>query len=104
VSGKVPKELKRKSGTPAEALGAVITELRLQKGWSTHYVTSRVRCDPSYMNAIEHGRQNPSLELVQAIADLHQIKLSRLIAMGERRYERSSQKKTAADKPAKKLK
>ncbi len=102
MAGKVPKELKRACNTPGEALGAVITELRLRKGWSFHQVSSQVRCDPSYMNGIEHGKQNPTLEVLQAIADLHGIKLSRLIAMGERRYERGSQKKTTFDKSAKK--
>lgn len=89
VAGKVPKTLKRKYDTPMQALGAVLTELRLEKRWSYHKVSSELDCDPSYMNGIEHGTHNPTFEMLQAIADLHKIKLSRLIARAERKYEGS---------------
>ncbi|HSM87288.1 MAG TPA: helix-turn-helix transcriptional regulator [Candidatus Limnocylindrales bacterium] len=85
----------RRCDTPEEALGAVITDLRLKKQWSYHHVSSLVRCDPSYMNDIEHGKQNPTFGVLRAIADVHGIKLSRLIAMGERRYERHARKKAS---------
>jgi transcriptional regulator with XRE-family HTH domain len=93
----------RSSDTPEEALGAVITELRLRKRWSYHHVSSLVRCDPAYMNNIEHGKQNPTFGILFAIAQVHGIKLSRLIAMGERRHERASKSRatvasTAASK------
>jgi transcriptional regulator with XRE-family HTH domain len=93
VSGKVPKRLKRDCGTQAEALGAVITELRLAKEWSYHYVSSKVNCDPGYMNGIEHGAQNPTLTILQAIADLHKLKLSQLIARAERKHQNCPKKK-----------
>jgi transcriptional regulator with XRE-family HTH domain len=96
VAGKVPKTLKRNSNTPEEALGAVITELRLARGWSYQHVAHIVGCSEAYMNNIEHGKQNPSFGLLQAIADFHSIKLSRLIAMGERRHERGSKNRAAA--------
>jgi transcriptional regulator with XRE-family HTH domain len=86
----------RRSDTPEEALGAVITELRLRKQWSYHHVSSLVRCDPAYMNNIEHGKQNPTFGILLAIAQVHGIKLSRLIAMGERRHERGSKNRAAA--------
>ena len=104
MAGKVPKKLKRRYDTPAEGLGAVVTELRLARNWSYHHVAHKVGCNPGYMNEMEHGKRNPTLKLLQAIADLHKIKLSRLIAMGERRHERSSQKKAAAAKSPKKPK
>jgi transcriptional regulator with XRE-family HTH domain len=93
VAGKVPKKLKRKCDNPKQALGAVITELRLQKQLSFHDVSSEVDCDPSYMNGIENGRQNPAFEILQAIADFHKIKLSRLIARAERKHENCPKKK-----------
>jgi transcriptional regulator with XRE-family HTH domain len=93
VAGKVPKTLKRDCDSPAKALGAVITELRLQKGWPYHYVSSKVDCDPSYMSGMEHGRQNPTFAVLKAVADLHKLKLSQLIARAERKYENCSKKK-----------
>jgi DNA-binding XRE family transcriptional regulator len=41
------------------------------------------------MNGIEHGIHNPTLRVIQAIADVHQIKLSRLFSLAERKFERS---------------
>jgi DNA-binding XRE family transcriptional regulator len=40
------------------------------------------------MSDIERGRKNPSMKIIQAIADVHNIKLSKLIAMAEKKYER----------------
>ena len=95
MAGRVPKNLKRRSETPAQALGAVITKLRLAKRWSYHKVSSELDCDPSYMNGIEHGTHNPTFAILQAIADVHKIKLSQLIARAERKYQRSRKKKAA---------
>jgi transcriptional regulator with XRE-family HTH domain len=93
VAGRVPKRLKRSYDTPMKALGAVITELRLQKGWSYHKVSGDVDCDPSYMNAIEHGTENPTFEILQAIADVHQTRLSLIMARAERLHANCSKKK-----------
>jgi transcriptional regulator with XRE-family HTH domain len=87
VAGKVPKKLNRDCDTPAEALGAVITELRLEKQLSYHHVSSELECDPSYMNGIEHGTHNPTFEILKAIADFHKVKLSLIIARAERKHE-----------------
>ena len=83
VSGK----LARKTDTTGEALGAVITELRVKQGWGYEYVAHKVGCSPSYMNGIEHGNQNPTLKVIQAIADVHHIKMSKLFAMAEKKHE-----------------
>ena len=42
------------------------------------------------MNEMEHGKRNPTLKVLQATADLHGLKLSRLIAMAERIHERGA--------------
>ena len=92
MPGRVPKRLKRSCDTPAKALGAVITELRLAKGWSYHKVAADVSCDASYMNAIEHGRHNPTFALLKAIADVHKTKLSLIFARAERLYENAKKR------------
>jgi hypothetical protein len=38
---------------------------------------------------LSEGDRNPSLKITQAIADTHGLKLSKLIAMAEKKYERS---------------
>jgi transcriptional regulator with XRE-family HTH domain len=80
--------LKRKTDTREQALGAVITELRVKRKLSYQDVSEKVGCNDSHMNAIEHGKQNPTLKLLQAIADFHKIKLSRLISLAESKYAR----------------
>ena len=92
MAGKVPKRLKRGCDTPAKALGAVITELRLAKGWSNLKVSADVGCTSSYMNAIEQGRQNPTFALLKAIADVHKTKLSLIVARAERLYEKAKKR------------
>ena len=84
VAGKVPKELKRKCDTPERALGAVITALRLRQGLSLGDVADKVGCNPGYMSEMEHGKRNPTLNVLQAIADVHKTKLSVIIARAER--------------------
>jgi len=80
--------LTRKSATTGAALGAVITELRVKKGWGYEDVAHRVGCSPSYMNGIEHGKHNPTLKLLQAIADVLGIEMSTLFLLAERKYAR----------------
>lgn len=86
--GRPVAQLKRKTDTREAALGAVITELRVKKGWGYEEVAHKVGCNPGYMSDIERGLKNPSLRIVQAIADVHDIKLSKLFALAEKKYER----------------
>jgi transcriptional regulator with XRE-family HTH domain len=80
--------LKRKVGTREQALGAVITELRVKRGITYQDVAEKVGCNDSHMNQIEHGKQNPTLKLLQAIADYHHMRLSRMLALAETKYAR----------------
>jgi ribosome-binding protein aMBF1 (putative translation factor) len=86
--GRPVAPLKRKTDTREAALGAVITELRVKKGLGYEVVAHKVGCNPSYMSDIERGKQNPTIKVVQAIADVHDIKLSKMFAMAEKKYER----------------
>lgn len=89
----ISSKLKRSSDTPEQALGAVMTELRVKRGWGYEHVAHKVGCSDPYMNDIEHGKRNPTFRMLQAIAHLHGLKLSQLLALGERKYERSRRKK-----------
>ena len=81
------RPLKRKAETRLQAFGAVITELRLKKGLTGQDVAHKVGCNESHMYEIEAGKQNPTYKVLQAIADLHGIKLSKLLGMAEKKYE-----------------
>lgn len=80
--------LARECDTPERALGAVITQLRVKRKWSYQHVAHKVGCDESYMNGMEHGKKNPSFRMLQAIAHLHGLELSKMLALGEGRYKR----------------
>jgi transcriptional regulator with XRE-family HTH domain len=82
------RPVKRKADTREQAIGAVITELRLKKGLTGQDVAEKVGVNESHMNEIENGKQNPTYRVLQAIADLHGIKLSKMFAMAEGKYER----------------
>ena len=87
--GRPVAPLKRKTDTREAAFGAVITELRVKRGLGYEEIAHKVGCNPGYMSDIERGKKNPSMKIIQAIADVHAIKLSKLFAMAERKYERS---------------
>jgi transcriptional regulator with XRE-family HTH domain len=93
VAGKVPNQLERACDTPERAFGAVITELRIKRGWGHQHVAHEVGCNPGYMNEVEHGNRNPSFKVLKAIADVHKIKLSQLFALSERKFESCHKKK-----------
>jgi transcriptional regulator with XRE-family HTH domain len=99
--GRPISPLQRKTGTPEEALGAVITELRIKRKLSYQEVAAVAGCSDSHMNKIERGTENPTLSTLRSIADFHKIKLSRLFALAERTYERShAGKRGAKAKPS----
>ena len=79
---------KRKSDTPEQALGAVITELRIKKGLSYQEVAAKVGCNDTYLHRVETGKTNPSFGLLKAIADFHKIRLSRVLWMAEEKYRK----------------
>ncbi len=79
---------KRKADTREQALGAVITELRVKKGLTGQDVAEKVGCNDAHMNEIENGKQNPTFRVLQAIADFHKIPLWRLIQAADRKYQR----------------
>jgi transcriptional regulator with XRE-family HTH domain len=91
--GRPIKPLKRRCDTPERALGAVITDLRVQRQWPYQYVAERVGCDDSYMLRIEHGTENPTFKVLKAIADVHKTRLSVIMARAERLHERCQKKK-----------
>ena len=70
-----------------------MTELRLKKGVSYQEVAHKAGTSDRYMHRIETGDANPSMAVLQAVADYHKIRLSRLIAMAEAKYARRKRPK-----------
>jgi putative transcriptional regulator len=88
VAGKVSIKLKykRKAETLRQAIGAVVTQLRLERGWSQKHIAIKTGYSESWANQLENGKVNPSLELVIAFADMFKLTLAQFFARAERKH------------------
>lgn len=85
---KVGVNKERKHSTPDEALGAVITALRVKKGWTHAEMAERVGYSDKHLNAVELGYKSPTHRLLVAIAQLFHLRSSQLLARAERLYRK----------------
>jgi transcriptional regulator with XRE-family HTH domain len=86
VGRRVGINTERKHSTPDEALGAVITSLRVQKNWSHAEMGERVGYSDKHLNAVELGYKSPTHRLLVATAQLFHLRPSQLLARAERLY------------------
>jgi transcriptional regulator with XRE-family HTH domain len=86
VARPIKTTLEREERTPAQALGAVVTELRTKKKMSQQKFADKLGCSLSYINALERGKQNPSFKFIIAMAEAFDLKPSQLLARAERKY------------------
>ncbi len=90
MSGKVSKKLryKRRAETLAQAIGAVVTQLRTERDWSQAELSDRSGYGRPWISQLEGGKVNPRLELLIAFADTFKLKLSQLFARAERKHSK----------------
>lgn len=88
MAGKVNKKLryKRKAETLKQAIGAVVTQLRTEKDWSQGRLAARSGYSLGWINKLENGKINASMELIIACADTFKLKLSQFFARAERKH------------------
>lgn len=100
VAGKVSKKLKykRKAETLKQAIGAVVTQLRVERDWSQAELSVRSGYGRPWISQLENGKVNPRLELIIAFADTFKLTLSQFFARAERKHLK---RKVAAPSPAK---
>lgn len=103
VAGKVSKKLiyKRKAETLAQAIGAIVTQLRTERDWSQAELSEISGYGRPWISQVESGKVNPRLELLIAFADTFKLKLSQLLARAERKHSKG--KKPQAVKPKKRV-
>ncbi len=103
ISGK----LKRQTETLGQALGAVVTALRTQKKWSQEKLALKSGYSLQWINRLEQGKANPTMELVIVMSDVFGLRPSQLLARAERKYQKRRAKPAAGEssaKPGKKTK
>lgn len=64
-------------------IGELMKKIRLIYGFTAVYVSQMLNISASYLSEIEHNKRTPSIELLQAFADLCDLKLSMLILIAE---------------------
>jgi len=88
VARPISSKLKRESKTYRQALGAVVTRLRTARKWSQQELADKTGYSTVYVNGLELGNRNPSLEMIQAVAQVFGLRPSQLLARAERRQSK----------------
>jgi transcriptional regulator with XRE-family HTH domain len=94
VARPITDNLERHYGTPEEALGYVITQLRVKRDWSQEYVAEKSGYSQRYFLRVERGSQNPTYRFMLAVAPLFGLTPSQLLARAERKHKQSLKKKS----------
>jgi transcriptional regulator with XRE-family HTH domain len=88
----VPKQIgadkHRESRTLAQAFGAELTRLRLDKGWSQQKLADALGYTERYIGQLERGVKSPTLRTVADLAEVFSTKPSIMLKAAERRQEK----------------
>lgn len=63
----------------ADCLGANIRRLRSEKGWSQEQLADNCGIHRTYVSGLERGRRNPTLSILQTVADAFEVSPSTLL-------------------------
>lgn len=86
----------------AQALGAAITALRTGREWSQDKIALKSGYSVQWINRLERGRANITMELLIVMSDIFGLRPSQLLARAERKHRKSAT--DAASNSAKKSK
>jgi transcriptional regulator with XRE-family HTH domain len=96
VARPITDNLERHYDTPEQALGYVITQLRVRKNWPQEYVAEKSGYSQRYFLRVERGTQNPTYRFMLAVAPLFDLTPSQLLARAERKHKEGLKKRTSA--------
>jgi transcriptional regulator with XRE-family HTH domain len=92
----VPKQIgadkHRESRTLAQAFGAELTRLRLDRGWSQQKLADALGYTERYIGQLERGVKSPTLRTVADIAEAFSTKPSMILRAAERRQRNSGKR------------
>jgi transcriptional regulator with XRE-family HTH domain len=91
VARPINDKLKRQTRTLAEALGFVITSLRVKRAWSQTELARRSGFEISSISRVERGKANPTMALVIVMADTFGLRPSQLLARAEQKSMKHGQ-------------
>lgn len=64
----------------AEIFGRNVRKARLAKGWSQEQLAFEANLQRSYISEIETGKRNPTLDVVETIARVLEVRVIELLA------------------------
>jgi len=89
----VPKQIgadkHRESRTLAQAFGAELTRLRLDRGWSQQKLADALGYTERYIGQLERGSKSPTLRTIADIAEAFSTQPSKILQAAERRQRNS---------------
>jgi transcriptional regulator with XRE-family HTH domain len=92
----VPKRIgadkQRESRTLGEAVGAELTKLRVDRGWTQLKLADALGYTERYIGQLERGSKSPTLRTLADMAKAFSIELSTIIKAAERRYRHSEKR------------
>ena len=89
---KIGADKHRESRTLGEAVGAELTKLRVDRGWSQLKLADALGYTERYIGQMERGAKSPTLRTLADIANAFSIELSAIIKAAERRYRHSGKR------------
>ena len=86
----MPKEIgadkRRESRTLGEAVGAELTRLRVDRGWSQAKLAHDLGYTERYIGQLERGTKSPTLRMLADVAKAFSVEVSAVIKAAERRH------------------
>jgi transcriptional regulator with XRE-family HTH domain len=92
VPKKIGADKHRESSTLGEAVGAELTKLRVDRGWSQLKLADALGYTERYIGQMERGAKSPTLRTLADIAKAFSIELSTIVKAAERRYRHSEKR------------
>jgi transcriptional regulator with XRE-family HTH domain len=89
VPKKIGADKYRESRTLGDAVGAELTKLRVDRGWSQLKLADALGYTERYIGQLERGTKSPTLRTLADVANAFSIELSAIIKAAERRYRHS---------------
>jgi len=92
----VPKQIgadkERESRTLGEAVGAEITRLRVDRGWSQAKLAHDLGYTERYIGQLERGTKSPTLRTLADLAKAFSVEVSAILRSAERRHRNSGKR------------
>ena len=90
MAKRIGADKERKTRHLDEALGAELTELRTNRGWSQQKLSEIAGYDESYIRQLERGSKSATLRTLSDLASAFSMRVSTLIRQAEKKLPRKS--------------